>query len=234
MLFRIGLNKLFAFTLVILLTNCAKEEATPSLEDGKSTVIYDLAGDTKASIAEGIDGKEKRPFYTFLYNLELKKQIWIRTKADSLKWFKTGEWDLAFTGNYNGDIQINNKKYTGTPGYDGIVDNTSIILIHQSYESLSTAPSDSEFDNSTIHTIGWATDGGSPGWYSYDMTTHIMKTYPNRTYLLRLADGKFAKLQIISIYKGNPPAVSDLYWPAPYLTFRYFVQQDGSKNLKTN
>jgi len=216
------------------MTACSKDnESGPSIEDGKSTVVYDLAGDTKASIANGIDGKEKRPFYTFLYNLEQKKQIWIRTKADSLRWFHTAEWDLAFTGNYNADIQINNKKYSGTPGYGGEVSNTAIIVINQPYENVNTAPSNSDFDQSTISTVGWATDGNSAGWYSYDMSSHIMKAFPNRTYALRLASGKYAKLQIISAYKGNPPAVSDLYWPAPYFTFRYFIQQDGGRNLNT-
>ncbi|MFD2556491.1 HmuY family protein [Sphingobacterium tabacisoli] len=233
MLFRIGLNKLFALTALLIATGCSKDNASPSLEDGKSTIIYDLAGDTKASIANGIDGKEKRPFYTFLYNLQQKKQIWIRSKEDSLRWFKTDEWDLAFSGNYNGDIQINNKKYNGTPGYDGNIDNTAIIMLNQSYNAVDTAPADSDFDKSNISSIGWATDNTSPGWYSYDVNTHIMKPYPNRTYVLRLSTGKYAKLQIMSAYKGNPPAVTDLYWPAPYFTFKYFIQQDGSRNLST-
>lgn len=233
MLFRIGLNKLFILATLLLATGCSKEDAPPSLEDGKSTIIYDLAGDTKASIANGIDGKEKRPFYTFLYNLAQKKQIWIRSKEDSIRWFKTTEWDLAFTGNYNGDIQINNKKYKGTPGYEGAVENTAIILLQQSYETVNVAPSAIDFDNSTTSTIGWATEAKSPGWYSYDLNTHIMKAYPNRTYALRLSTGKYAKLQIISAYKGNPPAVSDLYWPAPYFTFKYFIQNDGTPNLST-
>lgn len=234
MLFRIGLNKINTLALGLMFVACSKEEDLgKSLEDGKSTVIYDLAGDTKASISNGIDGKEKRPFYTFLYNLEQKKQIWIRTKADSIRWFHTQEWDLAFSGNYNGDIQINNKKYSDTPGYGGTVSNTAIIRINQPYESVGTAPSDAEFDQSNIATIGWAVESSSPGWYSYDISSHIMKAFPNRTYALRLASGKYAKLQIISAYKGNPPAVSDLYWPAPYYTFRYFIQQDASRNLST-
>ncbi|WP_437921299.1 HmuY family protein [Sphingobacterium sp. LRF_L2] len=234
MLFRINLNKILTIVLALCLMSCSKDdELSQSLEDGKSTVVYDLAGDTKASIAEGIDGKEQRPFYTFLYSLEQKKQIWIHTKEDSLQWFKTDEWDLAFTGNYNADIQINNKNYTGTPGYEGEIDHTSIILLNQSYDAVQIAPTDAEFEQSSLSTIGIAQDSNSSGWYTYDMTTHIMKAYPNRTYALRLASGKYAKLQILSAYKGNPPAVTDLYWPAPYFTFRYFIQEDGSRDLST-
>ncbi len=230
-LFRTVLNKMLA--LVFVLVSCGKDDpATPSLEDGKSTVVYDLAGDTQASIAGGVDGKEQRPFYTFLFDLSAKRQIWIRTKADSVQWLKTDDWDIAFAGNYNAEVFINNKVESRNPGYQGPVANTAIVLVQQPYESVTTAPADAEFDASPITSIGWADSGDSPGWYGYNTTTHIMKALPNRTYVLRLPDGKYAKLQLVSAYKGNPPAVTDLYWPAPYLTFRYFVQQDGSKNLK--
>jgi hypothetical protein len=47
------------------------------------------------------------------------------------------------------------------------------------------------------------------------------------------AGGKYARLELINVYKGNPPVVTDLFWPAPYFTFRYFVQEDGSRNLQT-
>lgn len=235
MLFRISLNKTLILFGVLSIVGCKKQDDAPkSLEDGKSIVIQDLAGDTKASISEGIDGKEKRPFYTFLFNLQQQKQIWIRTAADSAQWFKTAQWDLAFTGNYNSEIQINNSRHVGTPGFGGTISSTAIILLSQPYQDVSTAPTDSQFDASTVTTIGWAKDGNSAGWYSYDLSSHIMKAYPNRTYALRLSNGKYAKLQILSAYKGNPPAVSDLYWPAPYLTFRYYVQEDGSRNLNTN
>lgn len=218
----------------MLLAACGKDDpVAPPLEDGKSTVIYDLAGDTQASIADGIDGKERRPFYTFLYRLRDKRQIWIRTKADSAQWLKTADWDIAFTGNYNSEIYINHAADPNNPGYQGPVTNTGIVLVEQPYEAVTTAPSDVEFDNNGVGAVGWAQSEGSPGWFSYNATTHIMKALPNRTYVLRLPDGKYAKLQLLSAYKGNPPAVTDMYWPAPYFTFRYFVQQDGSKDLNT-
>ncbi len=235
MLFRINLNKIYTLVVCFFLLSCSKEEGvSASLEDGKSTVVYDLAGDTKASIASGIDGKEQRDFYTFLFHLSSKRQIWLRTQADSVRWMKTDEWDLAFGGEYNSKWWINNADQSGNPGYQGPVSNTAIVLLKQAYASVNTAPSDAEFDNSSLTAIGAADQEDSPGWYAYNSSTHVMRPYNNRTYTLRLADGKYAKLEILNIYKGNPPAVTDLYWPAPYLTFRYFVQQDGSKNLKTN
>ncbi|HMR18951.1 MAG TPA: hypothetical protein PKA53_06605, partial [Sphingobacterium sp.] len=175
-LFRIGLNKLNVLLMIVFCMGCDKEDNTSfSLEDGKSTVVYDLAGDPKASISDGIDGKEQRDFYTFLFRFQDKKQIWIRTKADSTQWLKTDQWDIAFTGQYNSNIYINNAQNVGNPGYEGPSDNTAIILVNQPYEQVSTAPLDSEFDNSTIKMVGWADASAPHGWFNYSTTTHIMK-----------------------------------------------------------
>ncbi len=231
-LFRISSNK-FLIGLVILIS-CDKNDPAPqSLEDGRSTVVYDLAGDTQASMADGVDGKEQRPFYTFLFRFGDKKQIWVRTKADSAQWLGTADWDMAFTGTYNSELYLNHAGDPKNPGYEGPAENTAIVLVEQPYENVTTAPSDAEFDNSKIKSIGRSEASSPHGWFQYSTVTHVMKSLPNRTYVLRLPDGKYAKLQMASAYKGNPPAVTDLYWPAPYFTFRYFVQQDGSKNLIT-
>jgi len=226
---------LFSTLILLAFTSCNKDEDTrPSLEDGKSTVIYDLPGDTEASVGDGVDGKEARPFYTFLYRFKDQRQIWIKNQSDSTRWLKTADWDMAFTGSYNSEIFINNAAYEFNPGYEGEATHTAVVLLRQSYESVTMAPSDEKFDNSEINKIGWASSENSEGWFNYSANTHIMQALPNRTYAIRLPNGKYAKLQLINAYKGNPPAVTNLNWPAPYYTFRYYVQQDGSKNLNTN
>lgn len=234
MLFRINLNKKICYILLLALSACSKnDEPAPSLEDGKSTVIYNLAGDTKASMMEGIDGKQKRDFYTFLFHLDGKRQIWLRPGADSSA-MKSNTWDLAFSGPYNSLVSINNATQKDNPGYEGPVTKTAIMMLNMAYEALTTAPDDATFNDNKLTTIGEASSQHAHGWYTYDAKSHIMKPYKNRTYALRLANGKYAKLQLLSVYKNNPPVVTDLFWPAPYLTFRYFVQQDGSRNLRTN
>ncbi|RYF26483.1 MAG: hypothetical protein EOO42_01415 [Flavobacteriales bacterium] len=229
---KINLN-LFAFCLLCLLA-CKKDEVTTDavLEDGKSIVIKDLAGDTETSLGNNIPGKEQRPFFTFLFRVKDQKQIWIKSKADSAQYLKSTDWDIAFTGNYNSIVFVNNGTAIGSPGFggDGI---SKVVKVDQAYNNITEAPADNDFQNSDVNEIGWAESSTSAGWYTYDLNTHIMKRIVNRTYILKLNSGKYAKLEIVSIYKGNPPAVTDLYWPSPYLTFRYFVQEDGSKNLKT-
>lgn len=225
---------LFLFTAIIL-TSCSnnEEDTTASLSDGKSTVISDLAGDTGASMGGSTNGKEQRSFHTFLFRLKDQKQLWLHTKVDSLQYMKTTDWDLAFTGPYNSEIFINNAKYQYNPGYGGPAAKTAVVLIKDAYKNVTQAPAETDFDTSDITKIGWASSESSAGWFYYSLSSHIMQSIPDRTYIIRLPDGKYAKLQLLNAYKGNPPAVTDLNWPAPYFTFRYFVQNDGTKNLST-
>jgi hypothetical protein len=228
---------ILVFTFAVMsFTSCSsnEEDTSASLTDGKSTVVTDLAGDTGASMGSGTDGKEQRSFHTFLFRFSDQKQIWLHTKADSLQYMKTTDWDIAFTGPYNSEVFVNNSKYQYNPGYGGPVENTAVILLQQAYKNVTQAPSDADFNTSEITKIGWSSSESSAGWFYYSLSSHIMQAIPDRTYAIRLPNGKYAKLQLVNAYKGNPPAVTDLNWPAPYFTFRYFVQNDGTKNLSTN
>jgi len=220
--------------IFLFLYSCGKDKDVKlTLEDGYSTVIYDLPGDTEASMGSRAEGKSQKPFDSFLFRFLDKRQIWIRNEADSNQWLKSKNWDIAFTGPYNSEIFINNANDAFNPGYEGPAIQSAVILLKQSYSSVQTAPSDAEFDSSPLQKIGWAATEFSEGWYQYNLSTHIMQAIPNRTYAIRLPDGKYAKLQLINVYKGNPPAVSVMTWPTPYYTFRYYVQQDGTRNLQT-
>ncbi len=220
---------------IFVLLSCGKEEnPTISLEDGLSTVILDLPGDTEASMGQQVPGKVKREFHSLLFRFRDKRQIWLKTKEDSTKWFKSKDWDIAFTGPYNSEIYINNASDPNNPAYQGESKQARILLIKQAYQHVHTAPSDQQFEASEVSKVGWAGSEGSDGWYTYSIKNHLMQPLPNRTYVIRLPDQNYAKLQLINVYKGNPSAVTNLDWPKPYLTFKYYVQIDGSKNLKTN
>ncbi|WP_442794513.1 HmuY family protein [Pelobium manganitolerans] len=218
--------------LSTVLYSCKKDEQQKSLEDGKSTVVYDLAGDTNAAMGSTGEGKEQKPFRAFLFRFADKQQIWLKNAADSAKYLKSNDWDIAFTGPYNSEIFVNNGSKNGNPGYGGTA-NGQIIKLDQAYETLDQAPADSEFANSTLNKIGWASNDDSAGWFTYSLNLHMMNAIKNRVYAIKLPNGKYAKLEIINAYKGNPPSITEAYWPAPYYTFRYYVQADGSHNLKT-
>lgn len=58
---------------------------------------------------------------------------------------------------------------------------------------------------------------------------HIVYPFP-RTIIVKTAKGKFAKLQIISMYKDSPQDPNRDN-KTGYLSFRFAIQMDGSKNL---
>lgn len=227
------INLITVMIMALLSLNaCKKEKTDPPLEDGKSTVIYDLAGDTGASMGEGVDGKEKRPFFPFLFRFSDKQQIWVKTAADSATHFKTTDWDICFSGVYNSLVSCNSGTLVSNPGYGGPGQSTGIVMIDKPYHQVTEAPSDEVFATAAYSGTGWDSGNGF-GWFFYTLSNHIAVPIKNRTFVLKTATGKFAKLEIINVYQGNPPTVTDLHWPAPYFTFRYYVQQDGSRNLST-
>lgn len=226
------ISPLLFLSSVLLFASCKKNNDQQADNDSKSVVIKDLTGDTGASMDAGVDGKEQRPFRVFLFNLENQQQIWLRTAADSTQWLKTGDWDLAFTGIYNSEIYVNNGNNAGNPGFGGPA-RAAVVMVDRPYAQVTEAPGDADFAASTIKNIGWETGGNLSGWFNYNAGTHLVQPIKNRTFILKLPDGKYAKLELQNVYKGNPPVVTDLYWPAPYFTFRYFVQDNGSRDLKT-
>lgn len=222
-------NLLVFFMAITVMSSCSKNEVKPQLEDGKSTVIRDLEGDTGASMADGVDGKQKRPFLDWYFSFKTQQKI-----TDTLANAKTSNWDIGFTGIYNSMIVINNGSDEKRPGYGG-PGKGLIVAVEKSYDLVTEAPTLAEMEANNLSFVGW---DGYPqpynrGWYFYDMSTHISVPVKGRTFVLLTADGKFAKLELLNIYKGNPSVVTDLHWPAPYFTFRYYVQQDGTRNLDT-
>lgn len=231
---KIRMKRIFTKATVLLLiaagmTACTKEEVKPELEDGLSTVIKDLPGDLGASMADGVDGKVKRPFEDWYFNLRSRQKI-----TDTAAAAKTLGWDIGFTGIYNSMIMVNSGTDPKSPGYGGSGKGL-VVAIEKPYNQVNEAPTIEQMQSKNLSFFGWDAypQPYQTGWYFYDMKTHISVPVKGRTFVFLTADGKYAKIEMLNIYKGNPNTVTDLHWPAPYFTFRYFIQEDGSRNLNT-
>ncbi|MBB6107947.1 HmuY protein [Mucilaginibacter lappiensis] len=207
---------LIAVTSTLLISSCTKDQVKPQLQDGKSTVVNDLPGDVGKTISTG--------FKTFYFSFSTNAKIDSGQK-------KTSQWDIAFAKEYNSYVSINSGTNDASYGFGG-TGKGKMVAVNKAYDQVTQAPADDEFAINGITATGWDSGSGN-GWYFYDLKTHLAVPVKNRTYVLVTADGKFAKLEMVSMYKGAPAVVTDLNWPAPYFTFRYFVQQDGSRNLST-
>ncbi|GGH70562.1 hypothetical protein HNQ91_003045 [Filimonas zeae] len=208
--------------LLGLCCSCTKNNNATDAPDVVSVVIKDLPGDTAARMGTG----GSMSFKTVYFNLDSGKAVTI-TDADKA----TTKWDLAFTGPYNSEVYVNYGGYQYNPGYGG-PGKGAVLQIEKPYQEVTTAPSDADFSKTTLTKIGWES-GSNGGWFFYSMDNHIAVPIKNRTFVIRTATGKYAKLELLNVYKGNPPVVTDLYWPSPYLNFRYFIQADGSRSLRT-
>ena len=127
---------------------------------------------------------------------------------------KTTKWDLGFSKT---TIAVNSG--TSGPGQAGAQ------VIEKPFDQITEAPKEGY---KTDGESGNAIAGGSGNsWYKYDMSVHAIMPIVGRTILVKTAEGKFAKLEIISYYKGAPEEVPTE--ESSYFTFRYAIADANGK-----
>ena len=118
----------------------------------------------------------------------------------------TEDWDVSFEGT---DVRVGGRALvSGTP-----------------FMSLAAAPQQG-FRKDTAEENAIPT-GSDVSWYSYNFNTHVVNIIPN-TIVIETANKRFAKMEILSFYKGG----DDGQGAPNYFTFRYVFQPDGSRNFR--
>jgi hypothetical protein len=214
-----------AAAIVLAGASCKKDNNTdPSTrtrisayveKDGRGIVyVTDLPGDTTAT--PGSPGKN------IYFSLGANGTV------DSSKKLTTS-WDLAFTNIYNSYVTINNGTNPISPGYGGSAQG-QLYIVNLPFDSVKTVPAGSAVNVNGSAGMDGYPSASWPGWYQYNPSTHLMTTIQGKTLVVKLAGGKYAKVEMTTLYKGNPASPS-ISTPVPYFTYRYWVQQDGSTNL---
>ncbi len=132
------------------------------------------------------------------------------TISDSL----SADWDIAF----DGSTLVANSENGG-----------GIQLIEEAYASVTIAP-----------TTGFSNTNAS--WYNYTGEApsgpkHAILPKENTTLIVKTSEGNYAKIEILSYYKGNPDTSTDEFAslatrPASgYFTFNYTLQTDATTEL---
>ena len=202
--------------LSIALVACSKEEEI-IVPPVSAITVNDLAADTVTGL--GLDGRPQSALTTTYYSLVDNKAI-ASTDAASTK------WDIAFSST---KILINGG--TSGPGIGG-------AFVHiGSFDTFTSIPADSIFKTDNANAASYAIPLGSgKAWYTYDGLTTLVSPIAGRVLVIRTATGKYAKIEIISYYKGGVtlPAnasVSDKLFKQRYYTFRYAYQPNGTKTF---
>lgn len=184
---------------------CSKENNTtenPSPHNVRVVTIYDLPADTG-----------KKGIFTFFRFSDST----IVSNADS----NSTKWDIGFAGT----TIITNSGVRG-PGQGG-----AIVLKETDFYSVKEAPESGYRIENSLTDLAIPTGSGK-GWYTYDPQTHIVAPIPGVVLIIRTADGKYAKMQIISYWKGNPQPIDPFTHKERYYTFRYVYQPDGSRKFE--
>ncbi len=219
-------TKLIISAAVILLLSACKKEKTEEVKtdpgafkvevSGSIVTVKNLPADTiVGTTAQGQPvGANKYSFFS------LETNTWV-PNSDSA----TTKWDLAFAGTI---IRVNNT--SSGPGNGG-----AFVQI-ANFSNVSVVSNDSTFriDN---HPVSYAiTRGSGRAWYNYDGVNVLLTPIAGRTLIIRTANGKYAKVEILNYYKGGvtlPTTASDFdkTYKQRYYTFRYTFQANGSKNF---
>ena len=203
--------------LSIALFACSKDEGTVVVVPVSAITVSNLAADTVTGL--GVDGRPQSAGTTTYYSLVDNKVI-ASTDAASTK------WDIAFSST---KILVNSG--TSGPGLGG-----AFVYVGL-FDALKTIPADSNFATDNANSASYAIPLGSgKAWYTYDGLTTLVSPIAGRVLVIRTATGKYAKIEIISYYKGGvtlpaTASVNDKLFKQRYYTFRYAYQPNGSKTF---
>ncbi|RAK03257.1 heme-binding HmuY-like protein [Larkinella arboricola] len=173
----------------------------------KVETVHDLPADPANN-----DPQSGRPLgatnrFTF-FSLKDGKQV---PNSDSA----TANWDIGFRST---TIIVNGG--TGRAGKGG-------AYIHNgTFESLTAVPENAAFSVDQSLTQLAIPAGSGNGWYTYG--GGVIAPTPEKVLVIRTADGKYAKLEVLGYYKGGPDGPGS---ESRYYTFRYAYQPDGSRKL---
>ena len=199
----------------IFLFSCSKSTTTV-VAPLTATTVNDLPADTIIGVtAQG------QPYgagkYTF-YSLE-KNTIVANTDSATTK------WDLAF----NGTKILTNGGTSGT-GLGGAFVQVGL------FDELKTISADSVFKTDNAPASYAITYGSGKGWYTYDPIKNLITPLAGRVLVIKTASGKYAKVEIISYYKGGATIAAtapdaEKISKQRYYTFRFIYQPNGTKNF---
>lgn len=197
-------NNFFSVLFALSLTvACSDDDDNGNGNNGEESAIIHMAEDINA------DGE------TAFYSVTGNKLI-----SDS----SSTDWQIAFNGT---NIFLNG----GSSG-PGNVEGQVVSAI---FEELTEAP-ESGYLKDTENMPAISSAAGN-AWYTYNDATAVppfaILMAPGRIIVLRINEDVYAKIELLSYYKGNPDVNSEDFInlqtrpEARYFTFRYAVSETG-------
>ncbi|HEY5825364.1 MAG TPA: HmuY family protein [Cyclobacteriaceae bacterium] len=198
---------LIAFVSVFALS-CKDDDPEPE------AVVASTFTDLSADPGTGVNPNTGQPTgITNKFTLFSFKTGAIVPNADSA----TTKWDVGFRRT---TIIINGG--TSGPGTAGAIIQTKL------FDEVTEAPADGyAVDNKTANPAYAIPTGSGKGWYTYNGATNLITPTAGKVLIFRTADNKYAKVEILSYYKGNKatPTSTDA---SGFYSFKYVYQPNES------
>lgn len=199
---------------LVALTSCSDDSTTPAVPV-QSRTVRDLAADPTTPVSTtGTSTTATQPVAaTNKYTLYRLSDSTIVANTDSA----TTRWDIGFRAT---NIIVNGGAIRSGQGGAYVHSGT--------FDALTTIPESATFATDQSASQLAIPTGSGNGWYNYANT--IITPIPGRVLVVRTGDGKYAKVEILSYYRGAPatPTATSV---SRYYTFRYVYQPNGSKTL---
>jgi len=201
-------NKLYIIlSLSFVLLNACKKDDDESTDPNVKTLEIEIYTNLDAT-ATGSQG-QAGGHYT-LFSFKTGDVVAISDSAST-------KWDIGFRST---SIIVNGG--TSGPGNAGVVIKSAVFDDVREADASGYAQ-----DNGAVYAIP---AGSGNGWYNYDATTHIISPIAGKVFVVRTAEDKYAKFEIISYYK-DAPAQPDANSVSRYYTFRYVYQSNGTPKI---
>jgi len=230
---------LFAAMAMLIFNACKKDTTTPEEPEPepKEVIVNEWVTIDKKGIVNVKDLKigSTRRIYIF-FSLDSMKIV---EASEAL----TNKWDLAFF-NANAAVIYPNLGTTtdvDAPHYGGS-GKVLAAFVAKPFDEVTAPPAADQFDQTgrlgTYIKERIAEEAAHWGYWVYSENGTGLYTVPysNKTMVFKLGDGRYAKFQYQSNYKGGllTPTLAD-YIPANlgYANFRYYISKKGSTDLTT-
>jgi len=240
--------------LAMLVTACGKDNVNPDTDPGTdstgSTVPYYVLQRVENINAATDDNNPTVEKLEILYSLKYKKE-------QPASYAKTNRWDISLSGLYNSFLSGNNKTNAANTGYQG-PGIGGITILTKAFDDVTTIPEDAVFatGKGLIGTDDAGSFGQGIGWYLYDFggtqvsdgrddkqhvayalgdSLHLSNgtTLSPRTIIVKMANGDFAKIKMISCYQNAfTPDAWFTNTPHMYFTFEYVIVPAGSTKFE--
>ncbi|MEM6299169.1 MAG: HmuY family protein [Bacteroidota bacterium] len=194
-----------------LFTACGGDDDNEDVQPDEPLEVI-LVEDIPADPITGVDPNTGRPIGDGVPS-------YVRLSDQALV-SESDNWDVAFQST---SIYVNGGAIRSGDGGGYIYTGT--------FESLTEIPATQAFGQDHSESELAIPTGSGNGWYNYNPQINVVTPISGRVVVIRTADGKFAKIEVLSYYKGNPaePTSSD---QSRHYTFRMVYQPDGSRSFE--